>query len=339
MTTEIYEDDNFGSTKEPESEKGRELRWLVEEIVKPQLPSVIDNIETCLAQLVSEETFKMPISNGVSDDTQPMMRGTLSRKQGRIVDFQALVKFPQFHRGKTVMYKMKEQDGEFQLQQIESICTSLYKIVDLLDELQSLADTQQFVERFGELLVLLTRAISVLENPPRALLFPEDNNKAVKTMFHEQTLCESTHHLVSIELVLFKNELMIEFRNLVKVTKRPWCQVNPETGTSFVDRLRQRLRTQRNVPIKTVMEEEGVQIEEPSLVTSLISHLNTNGERITLAGAQDLLNRCVTFDGRVVMECEKVTVRTSDPGLICVSAKLNALASRLSTHYTNLRVM
>ncbi|AET39234.1 Rav2p Ecym_4157 [Eremothecium cymbalariae DBVPG len=340
MTAELYKDDYFASMEDQVTDSQVEKMWLIHEIVKPQLPNIIDNIEMCIELLLSDSVFKMPISNGVGDDSQPVVGGILSRQRGDIVDFQVLVKFPQFHRGKPVMYKMKSIDGRFRLNQIESICTYLREIGGLLDELQSLEDADLFIKKFGILLSRLTKAINILENPPRKLLFPDDNNEAVKTMFKDpQSLCESMHHLVSIELVLFKNEIMIEFRNLVKVTKRPWCRINKETGQSFVDQLRNNLKKQRHVPIKTVMEQEGVQIEQPSLVNSLISHLNTNGERTTLSEAQDFLNRCITFDGKVVMECEKVSIRTSDPILISVSSKLNGLANRLSTHYTNLKIV
>lgn len=339
MTAEVYLDDYLGALKVQVKDDNSEKRWLINEIVKPQLPNVIENIEKCLELLHSETVFKIPMSNGSEDDSKAMVRGILSRQQSNIVDFQALVKFPQFHKGKPIIYKMKGKEAHFKLLQLEEICRSLTTMKEILCHLQLLDDVEECVKMFGILLSKLTKAINMLENPPRHLLFPDNNNDAVKTMIQNpQVLCESTHHLVSIELVLFKNEVMIDFRNLLKVTKKPWNRIDEITGHSFVDNIRNQLRVQRNLSIKSVMKQVGLQIEEPSLMGSLMSRLNSNDERVTVAEAQEFLNRCVTFDGRVVMECERVSIRTSDPTLISVSSKLNGLATRLGTHYMNLKI-
>ncbi|AMD21107.1 HEL174Wp [Eremothecium sinecaudum] len=340
MTAELYPDDHLGSLADKLSDPSNEKKWLINEIVKPQLPTIIDNIEKCHELLLSDVVFKMPMSNGVSKNQTAILRGILCRQRGNIVDFQAFVKFRQFHKGKAIELKMKTDAGKFKLLQIETICDCLTEMTDLLNELQGLDDAEAFTDMFGILLSKLSKAISSLENPPRRLLFPEDDNEAMKTMIENyKTICETTHHILSIELVLIRNEIMIEFRNLEKVTKKPWSKIDKATGQSFVDQIRHQLKSQRTVPIKSVMERAGVQIEEQSLLNSLISKLNTNDERVTIKEAQEFLNRCITFDGQVVMECERVSIRTSDPSLISVSSKLNSLANRLSTYYTNLKIV
>ncbi|SCW04101.1 LAFE_0H05952g1_1 [Lachancea fermentati] len=337
MTTELYPDDYFGGRdKIPPNYNIVERRWLIDEIIKPELPNIIDNVEKCLELLRSDQSFKMPISNGASNDVDtPSVRGIITRQRGFIIDFQAIVKFPQFHRGKAVMYKM-DPDTKFPLLQINSITANLSEALNLLDSLQVQQDTDKFILEMGKILGLLTRSINFLQNPPRELVFPENNNNAIKKMFsYPNELCESTHHLMSLELVIFRNEISIDFRNLAKITTRPWCDIDQETGKSFTDVVRDKLKTERGKKLVDILKEQGLNVEEPSLLRNFF---NTNPETTTLAQAQEILARCVTFDSKLVSECEKISITTSDPSLISISSKLNGLENCIGTYYTNLEL-
>lgn len=340
MTTELYPGDYFGGAEchDLAKEQILERKWLIDEIIKPELPNISDNVEKCLELLTSDQVFKMPISNGAANDTEsPSIRGIITRQSGYIVDFQAVVKFPQFHRGKPVLYKM-DTGKKFPLLQINSIILNLRGILKLLDTLQQEEDDKEFVSSFSKVLQLLTQSINLLQNPPRELVFPDNNNYAIKKMFSmPYTLCESTHHFMSLELVLFKNEISIDFRNLTKVTKRPWCDIDENTGRSFADKTRDELKTQRGKSISEILQQQGLHIEEPTLINNILSNFST--ETTTLAHAQDFLARCITFDKKVVTECEKVLITTSDPSLISISSKLNGLENCVSNYYTNLKLV
>ena len=85
MTTELYPDDYFGGQDkfDPIIDHTNERRWLINEIIKPELPNIIDNVEKCLDMLHSDQIFKMPISNGTNgvDSSQsndlPSIKGCL----------------------------------------------------------------------------------------------------------------------------------------------------------------------------------------------------------------------------------------------------------------------
>ncbi|AQZ17338.1 RAV2 (YDR202C) [Zygosaccharomyces parabailii] len=159
----------------------------------------------------------------------------------------------------------------------------------------------------------------------------------MKLLFDDhEALSQTTHHEISLEIVLFKKELCVDFRNLTKVTKKPWCDIDPETGKSFSDKIKDQLTTDRSKNLSSVLKENGVQIEQATFLNNLMSSFSA--EITTLPQAQNYLNRCVTFNDKVVIEIAKVALTTSDPFLISTSTKLSALENSVSNYFTNLEV-
>ncbi|QEU61089.1 Rav2 [Kluyveromyces lactis] len=352
MTTELYNDGTYNNAPTYEERSLLQQTWLIKEIIKPELPNVMDHVEKCINQLSSPEKFRMPLTNGnsVSVNTSgaapdsTSIKGTITRQAGYIVDFQAIIKLPDFNRGKPIVLKM-DLDKQFPLVQINAIIKNLSSVLSLFDELQQLSelhdmnldDIHTFHNKIGKILELLTQSITLLQNPPRELVFPHNNNSFLNDNFSEShDICESAHHLVNMELVLFKNEICLDIRNLTKVIKKPWSEIDSKSGLSFSDKVRDRLKQERNGKIVEILKEEGLQVEQTSVINNLISSFSAT-ERITLPQASDLLARCVTFNGRVVTECEKVSITTSDPTLISVSAKLNGLENKISNHFVNIQ--
>ncbi|BAP72687.1 regulator of V-ATPase in vacuolar membrane protein 2 [Kluyveromyces marxianus] len=370
MTTALYDDGTHENVLTSAESSVLQKKWLITEIIKPELPNLIDHVEKCLELLSSEERFVMPLSNGSNipngtnsnisspssasnsnsssttntTNSSTSIKGTITRQSGYIVDFHAVVKLPDFNKGRPIMLKM-ETGKKYPLVQIQSIISNLAQSLNLFDELQQISEsktlefdeTQLFEKKIGKILELLTQSITLLQNPPRELIFPHNNNNFLKNNFGESyEACESTHHLVNMELVLFKNEVCLDIRNLTKVVKRPWCEVDPNTGLSFADKVRDRLKQDRNGRILEILKEHGLQVDDASVLNNLLSSFSVT-ERITLPQANNLLARCVTFDGRVVTECEKVSINTSDPTLISVSAKLTGLENKISNQYVNIQ--
>ncbi|CCD25988.2 Rav2p NDAI_0G02130 [Naumovozyma dairenensis CBS 421] len=372
MTTQLYPNDYFGGVENfnSKSDHAKERHWLINEIIKPELPNIIDNVEKCLAMLNSDQIFKMPISNTSANATAttnknmstitrtvqndsstssssssaastsnncPSIRGIITRRGGYILDFQAMVKFNEFKKGKQILFRMNTGKN-YPLLQIKRIHENMEHILQLLEDLQLIDDILEFIKKFGTVLNLLNDSTDLLTNPPEQLIFPYNNNEMMKEMFQDSHLIsQSTHHEISLELVLFKNEISIDFRNLEKVTKKPWCEIDPQTGKSLTDKVKDELKSNRSKNLTDILKSNGVQLEQPSLLNNLMmSTFNT--ETTTLQQAQKYLSRCVTFDNKVVMELEKIAITTSDPTLISISAKLTALEGSISNHYTNLTI-
>lgn len=340
MTTELYPNDYFGGPEDYDVAKDtvRERCWLMDEIIKPQLPNILDNVEKCLEMLHNNQVFKMPISSGLNDGGNgPSVKGIVTRQGRYLLDFKAIVKFPDFHKGKHILLRMNT-GTKFLLTQIETIESNLSHILRLLEELEMISDSEKFTTDLGKVLELLIESMNVLQNPPRRLSFPENNNYPMKQMFQDYSLlCENSHYEIGLEILLFKNELCIDFRNLQKVVKKPWCYINEKTGKSFSDDIKDKLTTDRTKNLDSILKESGVQIEEPTLINNLMmSTFNT--ETTTMSQARNYLNRCVTFNNKVVIECDKLTMTTSDPFLISIITKLSALENAVSNFYTNLKI-
>ncbi|CCE62378.1 hypothetical protein TPHA_0C02250 [Tetrapisispora phaffii CBS 4417] len=347
MTTELYPNDYFGDINKHDivKETETELKWLIDEIVKPELPNIIDNVEKCLDMLQSNEVFKMPITNNNGNNLQgksnanngPTIRGIISRQNEYIVGFQTIVTFPEFNKGKPIILKMEPEASKFKLPQLVTTKDNLSDLLHTLEDSEIISDSSSFISNMDKSLKLLAQSISLLETPPRNLIFPEIGNNVIKELFpsNHSSLFETPHHEISLELVLIKNELYIDFRNLVKVVKVPWCKVDPNTSLSFVDNIKEELKVDRRKNLKDVLISRGLQVEESNLFNNLlISAFNT--EKTTLSEARNFLSRCITFNNKVVIEGEKIVATTSDPSLISLSSKLHSLESTIGNLYTNL---
>ncbi|SCV04024.1 LANO_0G07690g1_1 [Lachancea nothofagi CBS 11611] len=337
MTTQLYPDDYFGGRK-PVDQEG-ERRWLINEIIKPELPNIIDNVDKCLELLTSQVNFKMPISNGApSEPNAAYVRGVLTRKGGFVIDFQVMVKFKHFNRGKQIVFKM-DTTNPFPLEQIAIITTNLRIVSELLDVLQQCAEVDKFVEDLGKVVDLLASSIKLLQFPPQDLLFPFNRNAVLKQMFaHSEVPFQTAHHVLNMDLVILKNEISMDFRNLQKILTKPWCEYNPHTGKTFADLVRDKLKLQRGKSLKEILTDEGLQVEEPSLFRNVFPH--KNGHMCTsLEEAQSVLVRCITFESGLVSECEKVSISTSDPSLISITSKLSGLENCVSNYFSNITLI
>lgn len=339
MTTKLYPNDYFGGPENYDEDKDaiNERSWLMNEIIKPELPNILGNVKKCLEMLHSDQVFKMPISSNASSGNNPSIKGIVVRQGSFLLDFKAIVVFPEFHKGREILLRMNTGQ-KFLLAQIDSIEKNLCRILRLLEDLQMVENLNTFTENFGTVLRLLFESINLIQNPPRQLSFPESNNHAVKQMFQNyEAICATAHHEISLDIVLFKSELCIDIRNLSIVTKKPWSNVDPVTGQSFSDTIKDELTMNRSKNLATTLEDNGIHIEEPSLINNIMmSTFNT--DTTTLAQAQYYLNRCITFNRKTVIECEKLEITTSDPSLISITSKLNALESSITNYYTNLKV-
>lgn len=192
MTTQLYPDDYFGGPDKYNYEEDRknEQRWLINEIIRPELPNIIDNVEKCIDMLFSDEIFKMPVSSGLNTDTTyPSIRGLVTRCGTDIIDFQMALHFPQFNKGKPTVYRMTAGQ-KYHLSQLDTIGKFLQHILQLLEDLEVEQDCPTFINKFNQSLKLITQSINILQNPPQELMFPFNNNTIMKQMFAQyEELC------------------------------------------------------------------------------------------------------------------------------------------------------
>ncbi|CAB4255182.1 similar to Saccharomyces cerevisiae YDR202C RAV2 Subunit of RAVE (Rav1p, Rav2p, Skp1p) [Maudiozyma barnettii] len=349
MSTELYNYDIAQESYKDNIEKDHinELRWLIKDIIKPDLPYIIDEVEYCLTVLNSNEISRMPITTGglASDPNAPQIQGIITRQGPYILDIQFTIKFTHYKKGQLISFQGNpdmsaatpmEKYGILQLQVANK---KLSEMLKTLEDLEMINDDEKFVQLFGMILSSLTQLINILQNPPNELNFPFDNNNILKHFYHKSysELCESIHHLLSLEVVLSGNKFILDFRNLDKVVKKPWCEIDPNTGKSLVDKIKEQQRRERRKKLQDILIENDIAVEEASLLNNIMQS-TFNKESTTLQKAQFFTSRCVTFDGKVIMELEKTSTSCSDQPLINLTNKLNELEEKLSNHFNNLSI-
>ncbi|KAL6945191.1 hypothetical protein ACO0QE_002639 [Hanseniaspora vineae] len=128
MTTELYPNDYFSNNEAKNPD--HELKWLVDEIIKPQLSEILDTLQKCAEMLDSEESFKLPITskddnileyiqhkvsksafsnadaNTLHSSCDGLLKGTITRTKGAITDYQLLVQFTKFRKNQPQMIHM-----------------------------------------------------------------------------------------------------------------------------------------------------------------------------------------------------------------------------------------
>lgn len=349
MTSELYEYDLFGNkTKSTiQKNKSNELNWLINEIIKPELPNLIDRVENCLQLLNSNEICRMPLTNNgdITSPSAPQIEGIMSRQGKYILDIRFTIKFLQFRKGKPILFQIDrtsepmEKPSKFPLPQLQIIDEKLNDILQSLEDIELIEDNEKFIRLFNTALVTLTQMMNILQNPPNNINFPFDNNNILRHFFphNYNLLCESIHHFLSLEIVLVKNQLVFDFRNLDKIIKKPWCDIDPITGRSMVDKIRDLQKIQRNSNLEEILAVVGVQVEEPNLINNIL--LSTfKRESTTIKQAQFYLSRCITFDGKIVAECEKLSTTCTDHLLISLEKELSILEDLIGNHFKNLTI-
>ena len=341
MTTELYisGDADKGSQRPARGEAS----WLIEEIIKPQLPNILDNVKMCLDLFQSGEIYTMPLSSSTkeNDHTLPFVKGIIARQDQYIVDFQAVVRFPHLFNGKSVLFKMTSEDEKFPLVQYQMIIDNLRKITERLTGIDTTLTEEEFMTMFTEVMGYLNESVVLLQQPSRELLYPYNNNEPMKQLLgksYEKLKPLAPNNEISLEITLYKNELCVELRNLTRVTKRPWSVIDPETGQSFIDKIKQQLTSERTKSLRTVLHENGIELEDSGFITTLFNSTFKQDTFTTLKEAQDCLRRGATFDGIAVLEDAKILATTSDPTLISISTKLRSLQHSIRTHFENLKI-
>lgn len=378
MTTELFEPDlsdiiTSASTKHthiatsgvsPTKRRTNEKVWLINEIILPELPSILDTVHECIDLLNSDQIFTLPISNGgskpiselpsgldipspsLASGGKPSIQGIVVRQGVFVLDIRLVVSFPNFRKGKPVSLKRNGSNmgdlasQKFPILQLQLIDTTLVKIRESLNGLKSIGaggHVEDFDKVFMETLRDTEYIIGLLERAPSEVVFPRSGNRLVKSFFHRdyKTLCESNHHMLSLDLTLLGGSIAVDLRNLDKVVKRPWCDIDTQSGLSKVDKIRQQLRSETDEELKRVLERNNIYVMEPSGMINFI-HSTFNTERTTLEQARFHVLNCATFDNCVVTVNGQLLVTASDSNLISLNAKLKVLDGKIRNHYNNL---
>ncbi|QPG77152.1 hypothetical protein FOA43_004557 [Brettanomyces nanus] len=360
MTTQIFSDTALSTsdienlTNENES---RELKWLISSIIKPQLPEIREGLSSCLRQVSedNEEIFKLPLSSHKSE----MLKGTVSRQNFKIVGLHVSIKAKNFNGGKSYDLTLKPGvDNFIIIRQLLDCHDYIYNAVHTIDKIADAdkLDSMVFVKYIEQLYRHISSAKKALYLPNPAYIFPEYRNCASS---FEPEMPEQ----ISLDFFVNNSELTIDFQNLKRVARKPWCTIIDKAGRiSFVDHVRDKISKDRARSIHQIIVDEYQKLlrwkkaipadndvnEEETTSTigmALKSIFVSSGDpslSTLLKSASKYLEQCITYMDNtnkpyVVNILDKCEMITSDPILLSLSIKLDSLERAVHRIAENLK--
>ncbi|VEU21904.1 DEKNAAC102931 [Brettanomyces naardenensis] len=355
MTTQIFSDTPLSASQIETISKdneARELAWLISSIVRPQLPEIKEGLSSCLRQVSedNEAIFKLPLSSHKSE----ILKGTVSRKNYKIVGLNVSIKTKGFNSGRPFSLQLKE-DQSIIIRQLLDCHDYIYKAVNTIDKIQETEqlDPLVFLKYIEQLYEQIISAKQALNDPNPAYIFPKYRTSAAK---YEPEMPEC----INLDFFVNNSELTVDFQSLKRVTKRPWCTiVNVRGHLSFADYVRVKISKERNRSVHQIIideyqrllrwqknEEEKDEDEEvPTLGSTLKSIFGTSNDpslSSLLKSASKYLEQCITYVDNenkpyVVNIVEKCEMVTSDPILLSLSVKLDSLEKAVGRLEGNMR--
>ncbi|OBA22977.1 hypothetical protein METBIDRAFT_76113 [Metschnikowia bicuspidata var. bicuspidata NRRL YB-4993] len=319
-----------------------ELHWLVTQIITPELPQLVEALRICSNLLLYNSpvhpdkaqriergpSITLPISLGKLDD----LKGILVRDGAYITHMSVHLKERHFNR---VLHKLVLKKP-YLLAQIITAKRGIDRAVALLLQAASVFDENPntycdpqshgvLMAVFAELLAELQTAKNSLQLPTQPeLVFPLHRTDPA---FFEPLL--SPH--IALDLYISQAEVCIDLKDLAAVHDRPWCEIDPVSGKSYVDTIRDQMSAGK-------ADVSGPHADEKSdrgLLGSVFSHLLLRPRH----EPHDYIARCVTYNNLVVMVNKKIEVSSADPVLVSAFTKLDSVEHMVSSFLDNIRTL
>lgn len=179
----------------------------------------------------------------------------------------------------------------------------------------------ELVSVFNELLRELLKAKNCLQLPTEPeLVFPMH---VVSHLSFDPQLPE----LLALDAYISQAELCLDLKDIHRVTEKPWCEIDPATGKSYVDKVRDDMSNGKNETPEVLDK------EEPGVLGNVLSHLLLWHKY----EPDDYITRCVTYNNSVVMVNKKIEVLSADPILVSAFTKLDSVEYIVSSFMENIK--
>lgn len=311
----------------------KELHWLIELMVKPELPQIIEALQIC-SNLILYNSPQHPdpanhiergpsITLPVSSTKLEALKGIVVRDGAYIKKMTVSLKEKHFNRVINRIHLVKP----LLLPQIITAKRSIDKAITLIVQADSIFDetcpdhrseehTQKHVHLvsiFNDLLRELQTAKNCLQLPTEPLLvFP------MHVTLADNFDPELSSH-IALDVYISQAEVCIDLKDLHKVTEKPWCDID-ESGKSYVDKIRDDMST-------------GTKAETTETHESVFNVFNLRPKY----EPQDYITRCVTYNNMVVMVNKKIEVSSPDPVLVSAFTKLDSVEYLVSSFLENIQ--
>lgn len=320
----------------------RELHWLLQHVVKPELPQIIEALQICSNLILYNSpqhpdpknhiergpSITLPVSSGKLE----VVKGILVRDGAYITKMTVALKDRSFNRVINRIHLVKP----VLLPQIITAKKSIDAAITLMVQADLIFDGvpadgghselhvhhhTQLVSVFNELLHELQTAKNCLQLPTEPeLVFPTH-------VVDSHQFDPELPPLLALDLYISQAEICLDLKDLHRVTEKPWCDIDEQTGKSYVDKVRDRMSSGSNERLP-----ESLDKEDAGVLGNVFNHLVLRHKY----EPQDYIDRCVTYKNMVVMLQKKIEVSSADPILVSAFTKLDLVEYVVSSFMENI---
>ncbi|KAG5419941.1 RAV2 [Candida metapsilosis] len=258
----------------------RELHWLVSSVILPEFPQIIEALTICSNLLMFNSpqqpdpsnkiqkgpAIKLPVSSGTHDN----LKGIIVRDGAFITEFTVSVKD---HYLNKVFHKLKLKKPVL-LEQVINANSAIDASIMLINQLSEFTDVEvldhdtthkKLIDVFQRLLSSIQTAKTNLQLPTDpTLVFPE---KITHGQFFEPELPNT----IPIDFYLNQAEICIDLKSLSRVVEKPWGDIDPQTGQSYVDKVRDHMKLPPSSTTNSIRGSSPQQKHSSSEVSSVVS--------------------------------------------------------------------
>ncbi|KAI5950238.1 RAV2 [Candida jiufengensis] len=352
MTTSIANKQQFNDliTTIQQDQNDKELHWLVSQIIIPEFQQIIETLKI-VSNLVLYNSPQHPdttkgIERGpaiklplTSTTNHSNLNGIIIRDGLYILKFNVVIKDHYLNK----YFNKLNLKKPILLQQLVNCKKSIDDSIDLLDQLYLLNETlekeeseqhttinhktyhKQLITSFKNLVSKIQNAKTNLQMPiDPSIIFPE--NVTDTTAFEPEL-----PKIISIDFYINQAEICIDLKYLHKITEKPWCEIDPNTGLSYVDMVRDDIKNKKsNQKVEDSKILENLNNNDNSSHSSGFFNnvMNQIGQFKTSTknyDKNDYITRCITYNNMVVMINSKIEVSSEDPILVSCFTKLDSI--------------
>ncbi|ODQ77016.1 hypothetical protein BABINDRAFT_42454, partial [Babjeviella inositovora NRRL Y-12698] len=293
-----------------------ERAWLIERIIKPEYPKILDTLHECVEALEDGTPNQLALSSFKSE----AVKGIIVRQRHQLTKVDFILKMKGSHKSSRY-----ESNKPIDLSQIPQALQLVFQAVERAEVLFSLTNSENIQTHMNALLEAIAFAKLALQIPEKQLFFP----------WHVIDSASFTPVLpptVSLDFFVHEALLGFEVRTLEPVTESPWCTIGPD-GKSYVDQMREKVKN-RTQSVSNVRDGKSVPGGGSHHGATSISSFFPSFRK---SKPEDYLTKCSTYNNSVVMELEKCEVSIFDPVLMKCGTKLDGLHHLVSNLYKNLK--
>ncbi|KAH3676241.1 hypothetical protein WICMUC_002118 [Wickerhamomyces mucosus] len=318
MTTEIYPQLNSSKINEFEKLNQKlDQKWLINSIIKPELPRILETLSNCLNIITSNDDMKLPITTNRNDH----IKGIIVRNSSDIIELNVDIYLKSLNK----RFKLQSKSS-FEICQINELISMITKtMIEVHLLIQNFEDDQinnidDFIKNLNNIRQILIDINENIDKPKESLSFPK-HSISLNDNFIVDFKPHKIDDFLALDVYILKSHIVIEIISFEKIKQDPWNKIDFKTGKSYIENLRKDI-SENKKSLNFIIDQDKKSI----------------GHYIGLQKytGLDYFKRGITFNNKVIIITEKIEIQCQDPYLLVISTKLNSLEHLISRMCENL---